>query len=157
MQFANGGMPSNADWDGLAPMLIFSGTNDLFHADIIALANKAAQAGVPARYTCERGFNTTIRCCRLQKGGRHATSLHAQLVALPFELTSKLPVRVPNFDIHRLSLVAIGTAIAGRPPHRAVPAPLCIRLPPWMTGGEAFHRVRVKDAGNWNPSGKDQF
>lgn len=39
--------PSNANFDGLAPMLIFTATHDLYHPDIVTLANKAARAGVP--------------------------------------------------------------------------------------------------------------
>jgi hypothetical protein len=34
-------------------------------------------------------------------------------------------------------LDAVGTIIADRPPHTTVRARLRIRLPPWMSGGEA--------------------
>jgi acetyl esterase/lipase len=85
--------PLNADLNGLAPMLIFTGTHDLFHPDIVALANRAAQAGVPVEMHLRKGFNTIIRCCRPQKGARHAASLRAQWPVSPFELTTKLPLR----------------------------------------------------------------
>src|ERR1019366_4292514 len=48
--------------------------------------------------------------------------------------------------------VAVGTTIADRPPHRTVRARLRIRLPPWMSGDKAIHRVRVQDARYWNPA-----
>lgn len=48
--------PSNSDFDGLAPMLIFSGTYDLYHPDIISLANKAARAGVPVELHVRNGL-----------------------------------------------------------------------------------------------------
>ena len=69
--------PLNADLDGLAPMLIFTGTHDLFHPDIVTLANKAARAGVPVEMHVRNGLQTTIRCCRPRKGARHAASLQA--------------------------------------------------------------------------------
>ena len=48
--------------------------------------------------------------------------------------------------------VAVGTIIAGRPPHRSVRALLRIRLPPRVTGVKALHRVGMKNARYWNPS-----
>jgi hypothetical protein len=51
---------------------------------------------------------------------------------------------------------AVGTTITDRPPHRTVRAPLCIRLPPWMSGGESLARIRMQDAGNWNPVREDR-
>jgi epsilon-lactone hydrolase len=83
--------PLNGNFDGLAPMLIFTGTHDLYHPDIVTLADKAARAGVPVEMHVQNGLqHTTIRCCRLQKGARHAASLHAHWPALPFELTAQL-------------------------------------------------------------------
>src|SRR5215467_2230001 len=52
----------------------------------------------------------------------------------------------------QLVLDAVGTTIADRPPHRSVRALLRIRLPPWMSGGEALLRIGMKNAGFWNPS-----
>src|SRR5260370_30855086 len=46
--------------------------------------------------------------------------------------------------------VAVGTIVAGRPPHRSVRALLRIRLPPWMTGVKALHRIRMENARCWN-------
>lgn len=39
--------PLNGQLEGLAPMLIFSGTHDLYHPDVVALADAAVRAGVP--------------------------------------------------------------------------------------------------------------
>lgn len=48
--------PLNGNFDGLAPMLVFSGTHDLFHLDICTLANKAAAAGVPVEMHVRNGL-----------------------------------------------------------------------------------------------------
>src|SRR6266849_539952 len=48
--------------------------------------------------------------------------------------------------------VAVGTIIAGRPPHRSVRALLRIRLPPRMASVKALHRIRMENASDWNPS-----
>jgi hypothetical protein len=48
--------------------------------------------------------------------------------------------------------VAVGTSITDRPPHRTGRARLCIRLPPWMSGVEALHRIRMWNTRDWNPS-----
>src|ERR1700686_2471219 len=51
----------------------------------------------------------------------------------------------------RTIVVAVGTTIADRPPHRSVQARLRIRLLSWMSGGEAGVRVRMQNAGLRNP------
>src|SRR5689334_15548354 len=51
---------------------------------------------------------------------------------------------------------AVGTTITDRPPHRTVRARLRIRLPPWMSSEEAFERIRMQNAGCWNPVLKDR-
>src|SRR6202042_2150521 len=56
----------------------------------------------------------------------------------------------------RSHLDAVGTTITDRPPHRTVRARLRIRLPPWMGGEEAFVRIRMQNAGCWNPVLKDR-
>jgi len=48
--------------------------------------------------------------------------------------------------------VAVGTIIADRPPHRSVRALLRIRLPPWMVGVKALHRIRMENTSDWNPA-----
>src|SRR5207253_10837145 len=53
------------------------------------------------------------------------------------------------------NVVAVGTTIADRPPHRSVQARLRIRLLPWMTGGEACIRVGMQNAALRNPPGQD--
>src|SRR5215467_3493245 len=50
------------------------------------------------------------------------------------------------------SIVAVGTTIADRPPHRSVQARLRIRLLPWMSGGEARIRIGMQNAGLRNPA-----
>jgi len=53
-------------------------------------------------------------------------------------------------------LVAAGTTIAVRLPHRTVRARLCIRLQPRMSSGEAFHRIWMQDTGYRSPARKDR-
>jgi acetyl esterase/lipase len=93
-------IPLNANLDGLAPMLIFTGTHDLFHPDIVALANKAAQAGVPVEIHVRKGLQHNYPLLPTPEG-REARDIIARAVVGGFavELTSKLPLRVPNFDI----------------------------------------------------------
>src|SRR5215472_1119254 len=55
-----------------------------------------------------------------------------------------------------LSVVAVGTTIADRPPHRSVQARLRIRLLPGMSGGEASIRIRMQNAGWWNPPDQER-
>src|SRR5205807_7470512 len=47
--------------------------------------------------------------------------------------------------------VAVGTTIAGRPPHRSVRARLRIRLLPRMNGVEALVRIRMQNMRVRNP------
>lgn len=47
--------PLNGTFDCLAPMLIFTGTHDLYHPDIITLADKAAHAAVPVEMHVRNG------------------------------------------------------------------------------------------------------
>src|SRR5215471_3315066 len=49
-------------------------------------------------------------------------------------------------------VVAVGTTIAGHPPHRSVQARLRVRLLSRMSGGKAGIRIRMQNAGWWNPS-----
>lgn len=48
--------PLNGNFEGLAPMLIFSGTHDLYHPDIVTLASKAAGAGVSVEMHVRNGL-----------------------------------------------------------------------------------------------------
>lgn len=47
--------PLNGDFRGLAPMILFSGTLDLFYPDCIELAAEARAAGVPVELHLRRG------------------------------------------------------------------------------------------------------
>jgi hypothetical protein len=53
--------------------------------------------------------------------------------------------------------VAVGTIIADCRPHRTVRALLCIRLPPWMTGVKALHRVRMESATDFVMRGRSHL
>jgi epsilon-lactone hydrolase len=48
--------PVNGNFEGLAPMLIFNGTHDIYHRDVVALANKAAAAGVAVEMHVRNGL-----------------------------------------------------------------------------------------------------
>jgi epsilon-lactone hydrolase len=47
--------PLNGDFRGLAPMIVFSGTRDLFYPDSVDLAEKARAAGVPVELHLRQG------------------------------------------------------------------------------------------------------
>ncbi|WP_246675428.1 alpha/beta fold hydrolase [Mesorhizobium sp. B2-3-4] len=47
--------PLNGDFDGLAPMIVFSGTRDLLYPDSVALADKARAAGVRVELHLRKG------------------------------------------------------------------------------------------------------
>ena len=72
--------PLNANLDGLAPMLIFSGTHDLFHPDIVTLANKAARAGVPVEMQVRNGLQHNYPLLPTPEG-REARGIIARAVA----------------------------------------------------------------------------
>jgi epsilon-lactone hydrolase len=48
--------PLKGKFDGLAPMLIFNATHDLYYADIVMLADEAARAGVPVEMHVRNGL-----------------------------------------------------------------------------------------------------
>lgn len=48
--------PLHGNLEGLAPMLLFTGTHDLYHPDIVALANHAARAGVSVEMHVRNGL-----------------------------------------------------------------------------------------------------
>jgi acetyl esterase/lipase len=72
--------PLNGNFDGLAPMLIFTGTHDLFHPDIITLANKAAGAGVSVEMQVRNGLQHNYPLLPTPEG-REARSIIARAVA----------------------------------------------------------------------------
>jgi len=72
--------PLNGDFEGLAQMLIFTGTHDLFHADIITLANKAARAGVPVEMHVRNGLQHNYPLLPTPEG-REARGIIARAVA----------------------------------------------------------------------------
>src|ERR1700685_3069403 len=62
-----------------------------------------------------------------------------------------------GFRSRRCLPVAVGILIARYPPHKSVRALLRIRLPPWMCGVEACHRIRMQNAGKRNPSVEERI
>lgn len=72
--------PLNGNFDGLAPMLIFTGTHDLYHPDIVTLANKAARAGVPVEMHVRNGLQHNYPMLPTPEG-REARGIIARAVA----------------------------------------------------------------------------
>jgi acetyl esterase/lipase len=72
--------PLNGNFDGLAPMLIFTGTHDLFHPDIISLANKAAGASVAVEMHVRNGLPHNYPLLPTPEG-REARDIIARAVA----------------------------------------------------------------------------
>jgi epsilon-lactone hydrolase len=72
--------PLNGNFDGLAPMLIFTGTHDLFHLDIGTFANKAALAGVAVEMHVRNGLPHNYPLLPTREG-REARGIIARAVA----------------------------------------------------------------------------
>jgi acetyl esterase/lipase len=72
--------PLNGTFDGLAPMLIFTGTHDLYHPDIVTLANKAARAGIPVKVHVRNGLQHNYPLLPTPEG-REARDIIARAVA----------------------------------------------------------------------------
>jgi epsilon-lactone hydrolase len=72
--------PLNGSFDGLAPMLIFTGTHDLYHPDIVTLANKAALAGVPVEMQVRNGLQHNYPLLPTPEG-REAREIIARAIA----------------------------------------------------------------------------
>ena len=72
--------PLNGSFDDLAPMLIFTGTHDLYHPDIVTLANKAARAGVPVEIHVRNGLQHNYPLLPTPEG-REARDIIARAVA----------------------------------------------------------------------------
>jgi hypothetical protein len=91
---------------------------------------------------------------RARGAGCHKSFPRLQLEGELFLLTSPFIERQKAEKVRseiRLA-VAVGTIIAGRPPHRSVRARLRIRLPPRMSGVKTLHGIRMENASDWNPS-----
>lgn len=72
--------PLSGDLHGLAPMIVFSGTHDLFHPDSVALADKARQADVPMELHIEKGLPHSYAMLPTPEGHR-ACAIIARAVA----------------------------------------------------------------------------
>jgi|tagenome__1003787_1003787.scaffolds.fasta_scaffold20985327_2 hypothetical protein len=79
--------------------------------------------------------------CDMQEATRIAITRD---LSLEFQRASQMPV------------VAVGTTITDRPPHRSVRARLRIRLLLRMSGVEASVRIGMQDSGRRNRSGQDR-
>ena len=104
------------------------------------------------------GWITTGRFGRFQREG---VVLFAFLLRLRAGVESALSAESSDYDRktrlrQRIQVDAVGTTITDRPPHRTVRAHSRIRLPPWMSGDEAFEGIRMQNAGCWNPTLKDR-
>lgn len=85
--------PLNGNFNGLAPMLIFTGTHDLYHSDIVTLAHKAAGAGVSVEMHVRNGLQHNYPLLPTPEG-REARSIIAHTSpALPCELRFAAMVR----------------------------------------------------------------
>jgi epsilon-lactone hydrolase len=71
--------PLNGNFEDLAPMLIFTGTHDLYHPDIVSLANKAARAGVRVEMHVRNGLQHNYPLLPTPEG-REARSIIARAV-----------------------------------------------------------------------------
>ncbi|HZP06421.1 MAG TPA: alpha/beta hydrolase fold domain-containing protein [Terracidiphilus sp.] len=72
--------PLNGNFDGLAPMLIFTGTHDLYHPDIVRLADKAARAGVSVEMHIRNGLQHNYPLLPTPEG-REARGIIARAIA----------------------------------------------------------------------------
>jgi len=64
----------------MVPMLIFTGTHDLYHPDIVTLAHKAARAGVPVAMHVRNGLPHNYPLLPSAEG-REARGIIARAVA----------------------------------------------------------------------------
>jgi epsilon-lactone hydrolase len=86
--------PLNGSFEDLAPMLIFTGTHDLYHPDIVTLANKAARDGVRVEMHVRNGLQHNYPLLPTPEG-REARSIIARAVAeFALDLTAKTQLRV---------------------------------------------------------------
>ena len=76
--------PLNGNFEDLAPMLIFTGTHDLYHPDIVTLANKAARGGVRVEMHVRNGLQHNYPLLPTPEG-REARSIIARAVGTDSE------------------------------------------------------------------------
>jgi acetyl esterase/lipase len=74
----------NGNFEDLAPMLIFTGTHDLYHPDIVTLANKAARGGVRVEMHVRNGLQHNYPLLPTPEG-REARSIIARAVGTDSE------------------------------------------------------------------------
>ena len=86
--------PLNGSFADLAPMLIFTGTHDLYHPDIVTLAHKAARDGVRVEMHVRNGLQHNYPLLPTPEG-REARSIIARAVTeLAWDPTAKMPLHV---------------------------------------------------------------
>ncbi len=98
--------PLNGNFDGLAPMLIFTGTHDLFHLDIGTLANKAALAGVAVEMHVRNGLPHNYPLLPTPEG-REARGIIARAVA-GFAMRAERDDAVAGLGKPSLDVVELG-------------------------------------------------
>jgi monoterpene epsilon-lactone hydrolase len=98
--------PLNGNFEGLAPMLIFTATHDLYHPDIVSLANTAARAGVPVEMHVRNGLPHNYPLLPTPEG-REARGIIARAVA-GFAIRADREVATAGSGKHSLGAVELG-------------------------------------------------
>lgn len=83
--------PLNGTFEDLAPMLILTGTHDIYHPDIVALARKAECAGIPVEMHVRHGLPHNYPLLPTPEG-RAARAIIARAVAQSAGSCEKNPV-----------------------------------------------------------------
>jgi epsilon-lactone hydrolase len=87
-------------------MLIFTGTHDLYHPDIVSLANTAARAGVPVEMHVRNGLPHNYPLLPTPEG-REARGIIARAVA-GFAIRADREVATAGSGKHSLGAVELG-------------------------------------------------
>jgi epsilon-lactone hydrolase len=90
--------PLNGNFEGLAPMLIFTATHDIYHPDILTLANKAASAGVSVEMHVRNGLQHNYPLLPTPEGHEARGVIARAIGRFPFEPTAELPVQARPQD-----------------------------------------------------------
>jgi epsilon-lactone hydrolase len=98
--------PLNGNFEGLAPMLIFTGTHDLYHPDIVTLANKGAGAGVPVEMHVRNGLQHNYPLLPTPEG-HEARGIIARAV-VGFAIRADREVATAGSGRHSLGGVELG-------------------------------------------------
>jgi epsilon-lactone hydrolase len=94
----------NGNFEGLATMLIFTRTHDLYHFDIVTLANKTARAGVRIEMHLRNGLQHNYPLLPTPEGREAQTIIARSVAEFALDLTAKLPLRVPANGLNAVEL-----------------------------------------------------